>query len=163
MRQQPTIEILRREHAEELERQQQRGRTYRHVCSSYFAAVRNGKPRLAADALNSAIFNGTAAEVADFIREVQISQGKQDVDLLPDTQWKLDAETSTGFDNSPSAEHTEINTAQLCELLSGKTTWNIDWPSVTSHWGVAVFFAIHDVKFRAFSKDWALTDTYRQS
>lgn len=140
-----------------------RSETFRHVRANYFRAVRDGKPRIAADCLNSAIFNGTAAEVADFIREVQISQGKQDLDLLPDTTWRMDAKTPTGWDNEPSAEKTEIQTDTLIELLSGKTTWHIDWPSIVSHWGVAIFFTIGDVDFRAFSADWERTETSMSS
>jgi hypothetical protein len=128
----------------------------------YFRAVDAGKPQSAAKHLLNATITGTAVEVAEFIVKIQQDRGKQDLDLLPNTDWYMDAKGPQGFDNEKGAKKPLITTSHLVELLTGdKTTWRISWPSVVSHWGVAVFFTIHEVEFRAFSADWMITETNR--
>lgn len=128
-----------------------------------------GKPRIRAARIAVALDTlKTQAEVDHFTRLIRRDAHVQDVALLPETAWKMDGRNDLGhFDNRPErlADRVTIGTGDLLDLLGSEsvTAWRIDWPSVTFHWGVAIFWTDGGNEYRAFSRDYQPTETYLSS
>jgi hypothetical protein len=140
---------------------------YRSLNSDYFRAVREGKRTKAATIAADAIATlPTMEEVMMFATAVRIQRGVQDISMLPEGTYRLDTKDSFGsWDNRPDRPRSEIGRDDFVKHLvdDGATDVKIDWPSVTFHWGVAVFFKIDGMDCRAFSADYAPTETYLSS
>lgn len=142
---------------------------FHSAARAYWAADREGKPVASAKALREAVMAGSAEQVAEFVREVQIRAGKQDLALLPETTWKMDGKDNFGhWDNRPErmAERATVpNTTDLRMLLESESARGvrISWPSIVSHHGVSVFWTDGDREYRAFSADYGVTETYLSS
>lgn len=102
----------------------------------------------------------TQAEVTAFAAELRRRAGVQDVELLPETTWTLEARRGGKLIKLAGEETT---TGVLRNTLADSEDITISWPSVIFHWGVMVTFTWGGVEYIARSKDYALTETYLSS
>jgi hypothetical protein len=135
------------------------------ACRTYldrwYAAKRQGKPLLMAKAVAEAVtVLPTSAEVAYFVRRVRTALGIQDLELIPAAKFMVDVEKDGSWKPSLS----NVSTDDLRAVVAEAASFRIDFANTAHHYGTAVFYSMpNGTHFRAFSTDYALSETYFSS
>lgn len=135
--------------------------TAQSLMSEVRAAARAGKYQKVRLIIAAAVERLPYAEALAFVRLVKINQGAQDLALLPnDAEWTIDYVSEGGV---PHAVTTHAHTSYV-RTLAGPYDFRISWPSVSHHWGVAVWFVSESgCRWCLRTSDYALTETYLSS
>lgn len=129
----------------------------RTALSAYYRARRENKPQKMAAAITSAVTTlPSQAEVIEFVTQVRVVSGVQDLSLLPEMTFKV-RDFSLSILEPVETLSTEALIAKITELGASYT---IDFPNVMSHWGFAVNFSAGETNYRAISGDYQNTETY---
>jgi len=129
-----------------------------YFVSTVRTLARQGKGQKSRLTVAHAIEQLPYAEALEFVRLVKISQGAQDLALLPDdTTWHMSYVTPIGTDC------VALVTAptNLVRATAERYDFSISWPSVTSHWGILITFETKPgYRWTCKTPDYALTETY---
>lgn len=130
----------------------------RLLLSEYFTAQRAGKPTKTASAIaRAALQLQSMEEVTEFMTQIRQHAGIQDLSMLPDVPYNVDA---APYANDGKHLY-DLPLKGLRDQLSKASpdSVRISWASLYSHWGVAVFYTIEGQDYRASTPDFGPTET----
>lgn len=133
--------------------------TAQSLMSEMRAAARTGKYQKVRLIIAAAVERLPYAEALAFVRLVKINQGAQELALLPDddTVWTIDFVSPNGTPHPVTSHATTI----YVRSLATDYDFRISWPSVTSHWGISVWFVTESGnRWCCRTADYQVTETY---
>lgn len=131
--------------------------TLQSLLNEYFRARREGKPLITARAIAAAVSLPVQADVDQFIRRVRMDKGIQDLALIgADRPYSVEVYE----DGSWKPLHQAVSAGEVRALASHASEgFSIRFPNEFQY-GYAVFYTTGGKGYRAFSADYAPSETY---
>lgn len=131
--------------------------TLQSLLNEYFRAQRESKPLITARVIATAMSLQDQTEVHEFVRRIRIDRGIQDLALIGDDRpYSVEAKDNGSW----KPLHQAVSADQVRALASQASEgFRISFPN-RFQYGYAVFYTTGGKECRAFSADYAPSETY---